>query len=76
MNDEQQEELRCTFEDAERNNLLAGIRMSIRAKIELFEEMLDFAWRAGTMKKVNESAPPQNQPPATARASSRRSWKP
>lgn len=50
MNDEHQKELRCTFEDAERNNLLAGIRMSTRAKVELFEEMLDFAWRTGALK--------------------------
>ena len=50
MNDEHQKELRCTFEDAERNNLLAGIRMSTRSKVELFEEMLDFAWHTGAVK--------------------------
>ena len=46
----EQHDLKCTFEDAERNNLLAGIHMSTRAKVELFEEMLDFAWRTGALK--------------------------
>lgn len=35
--------LSCTAEEAEREELLRGIRMSTRAKVELFEEMLDFA---------------------------------
>lgn len=43
--------MRCTFEDAERNHLLDGIRMSTRGKIELFEEMLDFAWKTGAIKR-------------------------
>lgn len=72
MNDEHQKELRCTFEDAERNNLLAGIRMSTRAKVELFEEMLDFAWRTGAIKKTNESTLPQMQTPASSGTYSKR----
>lgn len=71
MSHEHQEETRCTFEDAERNNLLAGIRMSTRAKIELFEEMLDFAWRTGAIRKTNATALPQSQTPASARTYSR-----
>lgn len=59
MNDEHQKELRCTFEDAERNNLLAGIRMSTRAKVELFEEMLDFAWRTGALKPHEQDSTKQ-----------------
>ena len=72
MNHEHQEDLRCTFEDAERNNLIAGIRMSTRVKIELFEEMLDFAWRTGAIKKTSKSAPPQSQPHASAGTPSKR----
>ncbi|MBU6470791.1 MAG: hypothetical protein KGQ68_08935 [Gammaproteobacteria bacterium] len=68
----EQNDLKCTFEDAERNNLLAGIRMSTRAKVELFEEMLDFAWRAGAIKKPNESMPRQSKPPGSAKIHSKR----
>lgn len=72
MNRSQQDALRCTFEDAERNNLLAGIRMSTRAKVELFEEMLDFAWKTGAIRKPEEAAALQSKPPATTRAPSKR----
>lgn len=72
MNQESPQGLRCTFADAEHNNLLAAIRMSTKAKVELFEEMLNFAWRAGVIKKPNESAPLQSEPPATAKTSSPR----
>ena len=72
MNDEYQKELRCTFEDAEHNNLLAGIRMSTRAKVELFEEMLDFAWKTGAIRKPEEATTSQGKPPASARTLSKR----
>lgn len=72
MNHEHQKDLRCTFEDAERNNLLAGIRMSTRAKVELFEEMLDFAWQTGAIKKTDESTLPHSQPTANAGTPSKR----
>ena len=44
--------LQCTFEDAERNHLREGIRMSVRAKIEFFEEMLELAWRSGAAQRA------------------------
>ena len=66
MTKEQQGDLRCTFEDAERNNLLAGMHMSTRAKIEFFEEIIDLAWRAGAIKPMQQAG----KPPATARTSS------
>lgn len=76
MSDKQQDDLRCTFEDAERNNLLAGIRMSTRAKIELFEEMLDLAWKTGAIKKADVSVSPESLSSASAKTSSPRLWKP
>ncbi len=63
-----QDALRCTFEDAEGNNLLAGMCMSTRAKIEYFEEMIDLAWRTGAIKRMQQAG----KPPATARTSSPR----
>lgn len=42
--------LTCSFEDAARNHLRDGIRMSTNAKMAFFEEMLDFAWRTGAIK--------------------------
>ncbi len=71
MTKEQHDDLRCTFEDAERNNLLAGMRMSTRAKIEFFEEMIDLAWRTGAIKPMQQAG----KPPATATTASSRSWK-
>lgn len=68
----QQDALRCTFEDAEHNNLLTGIRMSTHGKIELFEEMLDFAWKTGAIKKSEEAAASQSKPPVTTRTPSKR----
>jgi len=43
-------DLSCTFEQAEHNQLLAGIRMSTAAKIAWFEEMVAFAHAAGAMR--------------------------
>lgn len=45
-------DLRCTFADAERNNLLAGIRLSTQAKIEFFEEMVSLAIAAGARDRT------------------------
>lgn len=64
--------LRCTFEDAESNQLLEGIRMSTRDKIELFEEMLDFAWKTGAIRKLEEATASQGRLPATTRTPSKR----
>lgn len=57
MEPERQYDLKCTFEDAERNHLLDGIRMTTEDKIHMFESMLDFAWRAGAIKQLRESVP-------------------
>ena len=46
--------LSVTAEEAEREELLRGIRMSTREKIEFFEEMLDIAWRMGVIKGPRE----------------------
>lgn len=63
-----QDILACSFTDAARNHLLDGIRMSTRAKMEFFEEMLDFAWQVGAIKpvevrnghpEVNKERPPR-----------------
>lgn len=61
--------LQCTFEDAERNHLRDGMRMSVRAKIEFFEEMLDLAWRSGAAQRAERqmkraSSERQDEPPA------------
>lgn len=61
-----------TFEDAEHNNLLTGIRMSTRGKIELFEEMLNFAWKTGAIKRPNEAAASKSKLPESARTPSKR----
>lgn len=46
--------LSVTAEEAEHEELLRGIRMSTREKFELFEEMLDLAWRMGVFKGPSE----------------------
>ena len=71
MTKKHQDALRCTFEDAEHNNLLAGMRMSTRAKIEYFEEMIDLAWRTGAIKPMQQAG----KPPPTVRTSLSRLWK-
>ncbi|MGH8370014.1 MAG: hypothetical protein ACRESC_03440 [Gammaproteobacteria bacterium] len=57
MKSEQQNDLKCTFEDAERNHLLDGMRMNTHDKIQSFEDMLDFAWQSGVIKQLRESVP-------------------
>lgn len=57
MESERQYDLKCTFEDAERNHLLDGIRMATDDKIHMFESMLDFAWRSGAIKQLPTSKP-------------------
>lgn len=42
-------DLRCSFQDAERNHLRDGIAMSTRDKIAFFEEMLLLASRTGAL---------------------------
>jgi hypothetical protein len=39
----------CTFEDAEREHLRTGIRLSTEAKIAFFEEMIELAWHSGAL---------------------------
>lgn len=51
--------LQCTFADAELNHLRDGIRMSVRAKIEFFEEMLDLAWRSGAAQRAARRDEPE-----------------
>lgn len=58
MKSESQSDLKCTFEDAEHNHLLDGIRMTTDDKIRSFEDMLDFAWRSGVIKQLREPVPP------------------
>ncbi|HET6602678.1 MAG TPA: hypothetical protein VFG21_00460 [Xanthomonadaceae bacterium] len=52
-----QPDLRCTFSDAERNNLLAGIRLSTQAKIDFFEEMVSLAVATGARDRSEPDAP-------------------
>ncbi|MDE2345657.1 MAG: hypothetical protein KGL13_04235 [Gammaproteobacteria bacterium] len=57
MKPQRQNELQCTFDDAERNHLLDGMRMSTDDKIRSFESMLDFAWRSGAIRQLRDSLP-------------------
>ena len=41
--------LRYTFEDAERKQLRAWVRLPASAKIEFFEEMIELAYRSGAL---------------------------
>jgi hypothetical protein len=41
--------LGCTFEQAEERNLWAGINASTRAKVELFEAMIEIGFRFGAL---------------------------
>lgn len=41
--------LEFTFEDAERAQLLAGVRLSAAAKIDFFEEMVELAYLSGAL---------------------------
>jgi hypothetical protein len=49
------DELKCTFQDAERNHLREGIRMSTRAKIAYFEEMVSLAIAVGARDRLDSS---------------------
>jgi len=44
--------LQCTFDDARRNHLLDGIALSTRAKVEYFEEMVEFALYFGARDRL------------------------
>ena len=57
MKAEHQNDLKCTFEDAERNHLLDGMRMTTEDKLRAFESLLDFACRSGTIQQVRDSLP-------------------
>lgn len=39
----------CTFEDAERAQLLAWVKLSTREKIDFFEEMIELAYLSGAL---------------------------
>lgn len=43
------EPLEYTFEDAERVQLMAWVRLSTSAKIDFFEEMVELAYRSGAL---------------------------
>lgn len=43
--------LECTYEDAERNHLLDGLRMSPSDRFAFFEEMLAIAAASGALKR-------------------------
>lgn len=43
------EPLEYTFEDAERVQLMAWVRLSASAKIDFFEEMVELAYRSGAL---------------------------
>ena len=49
MAEDARDDLRCTFDDASRNHLRDGIRMSTHDKIAFFEEMLLLASRSGAL---------------------------
>ncbi len=38
-----------TFEDAERAQLLDGLRLSTAARVDFFEEMIELAYRSGAL---------------------------
>lgn len=44
--------LECTYEDARRTTLLAGIALDTRSKIEFFEEMVSFAIKFGAYDRL------------------------
>ena len=47
--------LACSFEDADRNHLLAGIKMSTAAKIAYFEEMVALVVAVGARDRLAEA---------------------
>lgn len=46
--------LQCTFDDAARNHLRNGIRLSTAAKVDFFEEMVTFAMHFGARNRTRE----------------------
>lgn len=48
--------LRFTYEDARQAQLRDGLRLSTRAKVGFFEEMISFAARFGALRKVRDDA--------------------
>lgn len=46
--------LQCTYDDARRNNLREGIKLSTAAKIAFFEEMVSFAFKFGARDRLAE----------------------
>jgi hypothetical protein len=59
--------LSCSFSDAERNHLLDGIRMSTRAKIAFFEEMVSLAVAVGARDRLAEHSANPVMPPVLDR---------
>ncbi len=54
--------LQCTYDDARRVHLRQGIALSTRAKVEFFEEMVNFAAKFGArdrlaVRRAKQSAP-------------------
>jgi len=49
MTNETDAALRFTFEDAEREQLRAWVRLPASAKIDFFEEMIELAYRSGAL---------------------------
>ncbi|MGB9429941.1 MAG: hypothetical protein WCC11_08735 [Gammaproteobacteria bacterium] len=47
--------LSVTAEEAEREELLRGIRMNTQEKFEYFEEILNLAWRMGVIEGSRKS---------------------
>jgi hypothetical protein len=50
--------LSCSFTDAERNHLPEGIRMSTRAKVDFFEEMVSLVVATGARDRLAEPTAP------------------
>lgn len=54
MNDDMNDALQCTFEDARRNLLRDGIELSTRAKVDWFEEMVALIAHFGAHDRLAE----------------------
>jgi hypothetical protein len=54
-------DLSCTFDDAERNHLLDGLRMSVEQRVAWFEEATALVYLIE--KRVTECGPPGDQRP-------------
>jgi hypothetical protein len=49
--------LKCTFEDAEHNLLLAGIALDMSAKVSFFEEMAELAYYFQAFDRLEDIVP-------------------